>query len=174
MFNAIFFDRDGTLIEEPATETIDTWDKFRLKEGLASLVGLREAGFRFFIISNQEAIGEGGLSREFYDQTNAKLLAALEEQAIAIERIYTCSHTRSVRCECRKPGRGLIDQALREYDIDAAGSYIVGDRPSDVELAHAVGMKSIHLESPWHKLPTGPRPDFIAQNIGEAVAYILK
>jgi histidinol-phosphatase len=173
MLKAIFFDRDGTLIDEPETETVDTWEKFRLKEGLESLVSLRDVGFTFFIISNQEAIGEGGLSQGFYDATNAKLLAALAEHGIAVEKIYTCPHARSANCECRKPGRGLIDQALREYEIDVPHSYIIGDRPSDVELGNVVGLKTIYIESPWHKLPPDLKPNYTSAGLVPAVAYTL-
>jgi imidazoleglycerol-phosphate dehydratase/histidinol-phosphatase len=169
----IFFDRDGTLIDEPETETINTWEKFHLKDGLGSLVKLRDAGYKFFIISNQEAIGEGGLSQEFYDTTNTKLLGVLAEHGITIEKVYTCPHARTANCECRKPGRGLIDQALREYAIDVPNSYIIGDRPTDVELGQLVGMKCVHLESPWHKLPQGAEPKFVAQNLPQIVDYIL-
>lgn len=173
MLKAIFFDRDGTLIDEPATETIDTWDKFRLKDDLSALIPLNHAGYTFFIISNQEAIGEGGLKEEFYNQTNAKLREALGKVGLTVENIYTCPHARNAGCACRKPGRGLIDQALREYDVDVANSYIVGDRPTDVELGHLVGLKSIFVESPWHKLPTTPQPNAVAKDLGEVVAHII-
>ena len=175
MIKAVFLDRDGTLIDEPdtPTEAVASWEQFKLKSDLVSLVDLQKAGYVFFIISNQEAIDEGNLSIEFYEATNKRLVDELKQLGISIEKIYTCQHARAVNCLCRKSKRGLIDQALAEYDIDMPNSYIVGDRPTDVELGLLVGARTAYIESPKHKLSTNLQPDFTAHDLGEVVVHVL-
>jgi histidinol-phosphate phosphatase family protein len=173
MLKAIFFDRDGTLIDEPVTEIVNSWDKFHIKKGIKELKRLQTFGYTLFIISNQEAIGEGCLDTDFYQATNNELISSFKDAGVEIEKIYTCPHARSTNCICRKPARGLIDLALKEYQIDLVNSFIVGDRVTDVELSKKVGMMSIYIESSHHKLPSGLQPNFIAKGLSEVVLYII-
>src|SRR5665213_1017775 len=108
----IFFDRDGTLINEPASKAIASWEDFKMRDDIGSLKKLNDAGYTLFIISNQTPISTGALSMEFYEETNKKLVEELEKLSIKIEHIYTCPHGPDDNCSCRKPKRGLIDQAL--------------------------------------------------------------
>ena len=107
MIKAIFIDRDGTLLDEPETEIINTWDKFRIKDEIHCLAKL-PSEYKFFIISNQEGINEGKLEQKFYYETNQKLLTALKKFDVEIEKVYTCPHTIKENCGCRKPKTGLI------------------------------------------------------------------
>ncbi|MBI2427116.1 MAG: HAD-IIIA family hydrolase [Candidatus Kerfeldbacteria bacterium] len=172
MIQTIFIDRDGTLLDEPITEIINSWDKFKIKNDIHCLAKLLSE-YKFFIISNQEGINEGKLEQEFYDNTNKKLLSALGEHGIKIEQIYTCPHVMEENCDCRKPKTGLIEQATKDFQIDRQKSWIIGDRISDIKLAETVGMKSIFIQSELHKIGDN-KPNFVAVNLCEAVEYITK
>jgi len=172
MIKAIFIDRDGTLLNEPKTEIINTWDKFRIKNEIHCLTKL-PSEYKLFIISNQEGINERKLEQKFYDETNKKLLSALDKHGVKIEKIYTCPHTIEENCNCRKPKVGLIKQANKDFQIIIEKSWIIGDRISDVVLAQTSGMKSIFIKSQLHALDD-IRPDFIAENLCEAVENINK
>lgn len=173
MTNAIFIDRDGTLLDEPATETIDTWDKFKIRDNISSLSKLQNAGYKLFIITNQEGINEGKLDKSFYDATNDKLLAALQKNSIRIEKIYTCHHAIAENCACRKPKTKLVDEAVNDFQINRERSWVIGDRISDIKLAFASGMRSVFVKSEFHKIE-GVKPDFVADDLNKAVKYILK
>lgn len=82
-------------------------------------------------------------------------------------------------CECRKPAPGMIRRAEREFGVDVSRSFVVGDRWLDVELGHAAGVRSVLVRTGYglaeEARPEGaPRPDLVADNLIEAVAWILR
>lgn len=167
---AIFIDRDGTLIDEPETEIINTWDKFNIKKEINCLQELLSE-YKIFIISNQEGINEAKLEESFYKETNEKLVEVLGENNVRIEKIYTCPHAVAENCNCRKPKTGLIDLAKEEFGIDPENSWVVGDRISDILLAKNIGAKSVFITSSNHT-PESSSPDFIADDLCGAIQYI--
>ena len=170
MAKAIFFDRDGTLIDEPSGEgTVNEWNLFKLKPDLASLKELEQDGYLFFIVTNQPALSTGRLSRDFYDQSNEALLKSLP---ITIEKIFTCPHTKDTPCTCRKPQAVAVPQMIAEYGIEPGDSYTVGDRRSDVELGRRYGLRTILVSNP-HLDQGDIRPDYFADNLAQAVRYII-
>lgn len=172
MIDAVFIDRDGTLLDEPKTEIINTWDKFKVKNEIRCLAKL-PSEYKLFIISNQEGINEGKLGQKFYDETNQKLLIALKKFGVKIESIYTCPHAIKENCNCRKPKTGLIEQANKDFQIAKRKSWVIGDRTSDIVLAQTSGMKSIFIKSKFHALDD-IKSNFVAENLCEAVGYINK
>lgn len=160
------------MLDEPTTEIINTWDKFKIKNDIYCLAKL-SGKYKFFIISNQEGINEEKLKQEFYDETNKKLLSALEEYNVKIEKIYTCPHAITESCDCRKPKTRLIEQAIKDFQINREKSWIIGDRISDIKLAEVAGMKSIFIQSELHKIGDS-KPNFIAVDLCGAVEFIAK
>jgi histidinol phosphatase-like enzyme len=81
-------------------------------------------------------------------------------------------------CDCRKPGRGLVDRAVRELDIDPARSFVVGDRWVDVALARAVGASGVLVRTGYGMSVEQQRPDdltadAIVDNLIAAASWIL-
>jgi D-glycero-D-manno-heptose 1,7-bisphosphate phosphatase len=121
-------------------------------------------------------------------EVHEQLTKTLQQEQARIDRILFCPHYRrgSVKeyatdCACRKPRTGLIDQACAEFDIDLGNSYVVGDRYTDIELAHRAGLKGILVETGYgrgdveHVLPhLAAGPDHIAKDLLDAVHWILK
>lgn len=173
MIKAVFLDRDGTLLDEPKSEIVNTWGTFKIKNDIHCLSGLPRAGYTLFIVLNQEGINEGVLSRKFYNETNERLCSVLHRGSVDIEKIYTCPHSHLENCGCRKPNSGLIEQAVRDYQIIRDESWVIGDRLTDVALARASGIRSILISSGFHTIGE-ISPDFIAPDLCTAVAHITK
>src|SRR5207247_2442635 len=69
-------------------------------------------------------------------------------------------------CDCRKPGRGLVDRAAAEFGIDPAQSFVVGDRWLDVELARVISGRGVLVRTGYGLAEeTRPRPDLAADAI---------
>lgn len=175
----VFLDRDGTLNPDPGY--IRSPDQFELFSGVAeALARLKRAGARLIVVTNQSGVARGFLSREDLDAVHMKLKRLLESADVALDAIYFCPHHPDDGCECRKPNRGMIDQAVREYGINLDRSYLIGDHLRDIELAKRVGARSILVttgvvppqEAERLKV-SGPAPDWIAPSLAEAADWLL-
>lgn len=146
MKRALFIDRDGTLIEEPADEQIDSIDKFRLlPHVLSSLSFLRtHTDFEFVMVSNQDGLGTPAYPQEVFDQFQNLLLHTLSTEGITFDDILIDRSFPEDHLPTRKPGIGMLTKYITgEYDL--AGSYVIGDRPTDAQLARNLGCKAIIL-----------------------------
>ena len=146
MKRALFIDRDGTLIEEPADEQIDSIDKFRLlPHVLSSLSFLRtHTDFEFVMVSNQDGLGTPAYPQEVFDQFQNLLLHTLSTEGITFDDILIDRSFPEDHLPTRKPGIGMLTKYITgEYNL--AGSYVIGDRPTDAQLARNLGCKAIIL-----------------------------
>ena len=143
MNKAIIFDRDGTLIE----------DKNFLKQkaevvfyniDLELMKDLNKTYF-FFIVSNQSGISKNIISEQDVEEVNAYIADFFKKNNIYFENIYYCPHQDSDECNYKKPGTGFIDIIKQEYHITTAESFVIGDHPSDIQLAYNSGMQGIYL-----------------------------
>jgi imidazoleglycerol-phosphate dehydratase/histidinol-phosphatase len=139
----LFIDRDGTLIAEPDDFQIDRFEKFRLQPGcIAALQKLREAGWTFVMVSNQDGLGTESFPLKDFEGPQNLLLQILESQGISFQEILICPHKPEDQCECRKPKIGLVKAYLEFGRIDSENSFVIGDRPTDAELAKNMGLKA--------------------------------
>jgi imidazoleglycerol-phosphate dehydratase/histidinol-phosphatase len=142
----IFIDRDGTLLEEPEDKQIDSLNKFKLLENvIISLIKLKNAGYRFVMITNQDGLGSNNYSLDNFNLIQNLLLNILESQGIYFDKILICAHFESDNCFCRKPKVGLLVEYLVSQKIDLADSYVIGDRDSDLELSKNLNIKGLKL-----------------------------
>ena len=94
-----------------------------------------------------------------------------------MDGVYYCPHAPGAGCECRKPASGLVLRAAREHGLDLKHSYLVGDQGGDIECGRAVGMRTVLVETGLPQERPGPsaaRPDHVAKDLGDAVAWILQ
>src|SRR5438094_9304506 len=98
-----------------------------------------------------------------------------------LDGVYFCPHVPADECNCRKPRTGMLEQAARELRLDLKSSFDVGDRHSDVELAHRAGARSILVrtvhgdsELPWHAKAWPRQPEFVAADMLDALNCSLK
>ena len=146
----LFVDRDGVLLEEPADEQVDSYEKFRLvPECIPALLQLRDAGFEFVMVSNQDGLGTPAFPREAFEGPQRLLLQVLRSQGIAFREVLVDGHFAADGHPDRKPGIGMVLHYLRDRGIDLDASAMVGDRESDMEFARALGVRGFHFGRGW-------------------------
>jgi imidazoleglycerol-phosphate dehydratase / histidinol-phosphatase len=142
----VFVDRDGTLVEEPPDEQVDRLDKIRLMpDVMAALLALRRAGFELVMVTNQDGLGTASLPREAFEQAQQFILQLFASQGISFDAVFVCPHFKRDACGCRKPRTGLVEDYLRQDPIDAARSYMIGDRDTDLEFAANLGITGLKV-----------------------------
>jgi heptosyltransferase-2 len=172
----VFLDRDGTL--NPDLGYIGSPDRFELFPGVAlALARLTRAGARLVVVSNQSGVGRGLFSSADLEAIHAKLRRLLHAAGVSLDAIYACPHHPDERCGCRKPETGMIDQAVRELEIDLSRSYLIGDHAKDMELAKRVGAKRVWVTTSEYGAgalsESGDDAAVIAASLDEAVTWIL-
>ena len=148
----LFVDRDGTLIAEPADRQIDSVEKFALLPGVVpALLALRDAGWRFVMVTNQDGLGTKSYPRRKWDQIQALLMGVLSSQGIVFDDVLVCPHRPADACECRKPRLGLLRGYLADADWDRTRSRVIGDRDTDLQLARNMGIRGIKMGT-WPRI----------------------
>lgn len=161
----LFVDRDGTIIEEPSDFQIDSYAKLRFVRGvIPALLKLRDAGFEFVLVSNQDGLGTGSFPRESFEGPHALMLQVLESQGISFREQLIDESFEHEHKPTRKPGLGMLLHYLRDRGIDLANSAVVGDRETDLQLAANLGCRGFRLapgpdtwDSIAHELADAPR-----------------
>lgn len=144
----LFIDRDGTLIVEPDDKQIDSLQKLRLVPGvIAALIRLRDAGYTFVMVSNQDGLGTESFPEPTFREPHEFLRELLASQGIHFAAEFICPHKPADGCTCRKPKTGLLDDYLRDQPIDRQHSYVIGDRETDLELARNMGIQGIRVRT---------------------------
>jgi imidazoleglycerol-phosphate dehydratase/histidinol-phosphatase len=142
----LFVDRDGTLVEEPPDEQIDTLEKVRFLPGVfAALSELKRRGYRLVMVTNQDGLGTDSFPRAAFEKAHQFILDAFSSQGIDFDAVFVCPHFRTDGCECRKPKTGLLEAYLRESAIDRASSAVIGDRDTDLQLASNLGIRGVRV-----------------------------
>ena len=142
----VFVDRDGTLIEEPADEQVDSLAKFRLvRDVVPALRALRDAGFELVMVTNQDGLGSASFPVTAFEPPQRLLLEILETQGVSFSAVHVDSTTALAPGPGRKPAVGMLLDYLREGRLDFARSAVVGDRDTDVELARNLGVRGFRL-----------------------------
>jgi imidazoleglycerol-phosphate dehydratase / histidinol-phosphatase len=140
----LFVDRDGTLIEEPPDEQVDSIEKIRFMPGVfAALRQARDAGYLLAIVTNQDGLGSSSFPQSAFDVPNQFMLDAFSSQGIEFDAVFVCPHRKSDGCDCRKPKTRLVENFVRERAVDLAASAMVGDRPTDFEFATNLGVRGL-------------------------------
>jgi imidazoleglycerol-phosphate dehydratase / histidinol-phosphatase len=142
----LFIDRDGTLVEEPDDEQVDSLAKVKLMPGVVpALLALRDAGYRFVLVSNQDGLGTPAFPEPRFREAQDFLRALLASQGIHFDAEFFCPHRAEDGCDCRKPRTGLLRGYLADRSIDRDASCVIGDRDTDVELAANLGVAGLRV-----------------------------
>jgi imidazoleglycerol-phosphate dehydratase/histidinol-phosphatase len=153
----LFIDRDGTLVEEPSDEQVDSLEKIRFLPGVfAALTELKRRGYRFVMVTNQDGLGTASFPQEAFEKPQQFILEAFRSQGIEFEAIFVCPHFKTDGCACRKPKTALLDDFMREGGVDLAASAVIGDRDTDLELAANLGLKGLRVRGQGSETDTWP------------------
>lgn len=145
----VFLDRDGTLIYEPwDTKQVDESSKLRILPGvIKELKRLRQIGYVFVIVTNQDGLGTNTFPIEKFDAVQEEMLGRFRDEDINFYRIFICSHFEDDHCDCRKPKTGLVAKFLSEEVIDFEHSFVLGDRDTDMEFARNIGVSGYKVKT---------------------------
>jgi len=146
----LFIDRDGTLVEEPADEQVDTFEKLRFTKGVfRNLSFIREKlDFKLVMVSNQDGLGTPSFPEDTFWPIHNLILRTLESEGITFDAIHIDRHFPEDNHPDRKPGTGMLKEYMDNTAYDLAGSYVIGDRDSDRQLAANLGCKALILGDP--------------------------
>jgi D,D-heptose 1,7-bisphosphate phosphatase len=168
---AVFLDRDGTIARD--VHYCRRPEDFKLfKDVPVSIKKLNEKGYKTVLVTNQSGIARGYFSEDTLVRIHQKMKDELAAAGATIDAIYYCPHHPDEHCECRKPGTALFLKAAKELDIDLGHSYMVGDTPGDIEAGNTLGCKTVLVTT--NDTALSACPDHQANNLGEAVKWILR
>ncbi|MBS5881742.1 MAG: HAD-IIIA family hydrolase [Lachnoanaerobaculum sp.] len=183
---AIFLDRDGTM--NVSKGFISKADDFELIPGtIEAIKAINKSGALAIVITNQPVIARGECSFEELHNIHNKLKTLLGEKGAFVDDIFYCPHhpdkgfegevpELKFDCECRKPKTGMIDEAVKKYNIDLSKSYMVGDSTMDLETARNAGIKSVLVNTGFagNDGKYDRSCDIEADNLFDAVEKIIK
>ncbi|NIJ78924.1 bifunctional histidinol-phosphatase/imidazoleglycerol-phosphate dehydratase HisB [Xanthomonas cannabis] len=175
----LFVDRDGTLITEPADYQIDAYEKLRFVDNvIPAMLKLRDAGYQFVIVTNQDGLGSESYPRASFDGPNNLMLQIFASQGIEFRDVLIDCSWPADNAPTRKPGIGLMVPYLQDRTIDWARSAMVGDRITDIQFAQNLNIRGFQLrteefggEWDWpgiaHELADAPRRAVVQRNTKE-------
>lgn len=172
MKKILFIDRDGTLIKEPEDEQIDSFEKLVFVEGMFRNLSFirKNLDFEFVMVSNQDGLGTASFPEETFWPVHNFILQTLKGEGVEFDDILIDRHFPEDNHPCRKPGTGMLTKYIDNPEYDIAGSFVIGDRESDAQLAENLGCKSLILGK------DGMNWDKIAEMLfaGERIAEIKR
>lgn len=179
---AMFLDRDGVINRDHAY--VHRWEDFEFMPGaIDAMRQLKQAGYALVVVTNQSGIARGYYTETQYQALTTQMQQALAEAGAAVDAVYHCPHhpqgavaELATNCDCRKPAPGMILQAARELNLSLADSFLIGDKPSDIEAARAAGVgrayrvRSSNAES---SDTSGTEADGVYADLAHCVAALL-
>ena len=182
---AVFLDRDGTLLEEAGY--LDRLERLVFFPYAIDAVRLlNRGGFAVVLITNQSGVGRGMYDEAFVHRAHDVIAERVAGGAAHIDGYYYCPHHPAadieqyrLRCECRKPGIGMLRQAAGELDLDLSRSFSVGDKWTDVQAGKAAGGAGILVRTGYGRSSElapreGVEPIAVADDLIAATAWILR
>jgi D-glycero-D-manno-heptose 1,7-bisphosphate phosphatase len=167
---AVFFDRDGTLMEE-VHYCSDPALVRAFPGAAAGLRRLRQAGWMIVVVTNQSGIASGKISLSQYQSVEAELHRQLDA---LVDAVYFCPDAASAPTPRRKPGTGMIEEAASDLGIDLSKSWMVGDKDIDIACGRAAGCRTILVRTGYgHGHAASSSPDHVVDGIAQCVDLIL-
>ena len=154
MKRVLFIDRDGTIIREPEDFQVDVLDKLRFIPGAITYLAkiARETEFVLVLVTNQDGMGTESFPETAFWPAQNFMLETLAGEGIEFADVYVDRTFPHENAPTRKPGTGMLTKYI-EGNYDLANSYVIGDRPTDVQLAKNLGSKAIYIRNKNFPLP---------------------
>lgn len=170
----VLLDRDGTIIKE--RHYLSDPQQVELLAGAASgLRQMQEMGLGAIAVTNQSGIGRGFFDEKRLWEIHQRMLELLTAESVFLEDIYFCPHTPADNCSCRKPLSGLVEQAAEKYGFNPQDSFVIGDKPCDIELGQRVGAITFLVRTGYGAEVAANQtlaPDYVVDDLLEAARII--
>lgn len=182
---AVFLDRDGTINE--FVGFLRSIDEFKLIDGVVDAIKkINASGYLAIVVTNQPVIARGEVTVEELNNIHNKMETLLGKEGAFIDGLYYCPHhpdkgfegeieELKINCDCRKPKTGLIDRAVKDFNIDLSESVIIGDSTLDIQTGKNAGIKTCLVRSgiQGEDRKYDAEPDLIADTLLDAVNDII-
>lgn len=171
---AVFIDRDGVLIRD--ADHLATTDGLSVyKRSAAALKLLRKAGFKVVVVTNQSGVARGYFTMAAVRRIHAELKRRLAASGARWDAIYVSPHGPSSAHPWRKPGTGMLLAAKRRFGLDLKGSFLIGDKTSDIECARRAGCASVLVKTgkAGRDKAYKARPAAVRRDVLSAARWIL-
>jgi len=166
---AVFFDRDGTLMED--VHYCADPELVKVFPGVSeALDDLRAAGFAIVLVTNQSGIGRGLFTEAQYGAVQSEFLRQIGPGRV--DASYFCPDAPDAPSACRKPEPGMLLKAAQDLGLDLAGSWMVGDKAADIECGRRAGTRTIQVRTGYGSDQAGA-PGFVAADAAAAARLIL-
>lgn len=148
MKKLLFIDRDGTLIKEPADEQVDSFEKLEFYPKAISVMKkiAEKLNFELVMVTNQDGLGTDSFPEDTFWPVQNFIIKTFENEGVKFDEICIDRTFPDQKAPTRKPGTALLTKYL-SGDYDLAGSFVIGDRKTDVLLAKNLGCKAIYLDN---------------------------
>lgn len=168
----LFLDRDGVINRRVMDGYVTKWAEFEFLPGAREAIVKLSGKFgRIIVVTNQQGVGKGVMSREAVQEIHEKMISDLEEAGGRIDKVYFSPHLSSEDHPMRKPGTGMYEKALDDFPgIEKDKCMMVGDTPADILFGKRAGMKTVlvgPVENDFH-----PPPDFKFRDLQEFAGQV--
>lgn len=181
----VFVDRDGVI--NKSVDQLSRAEQFELLPGVTKgISALNHSLYRSVLVTNQPVIARGECTFEELERTHRKMETLLGQEGAYFDRIYFCPHhpdkgfadevpELKVRCACRKPEPGMLEQGLKDLNGDPQSSWMIGDSSADLLAARNAGVHSILVETGNAGLDAKyfVLPDYVLPDLYSATQFIL-
>ena len=166
---AILLDRDGTIIIDK--DYLNTPDGVELLPGaIDGLVEFTRKGYVLVVVTNQSGVARGLIQEANIHLIHKRIDELLAPHGIRIAKYYY-NTTADAKHPDRKPNPGMLVSAIRDLNLDAAKSWMIGDRQADVEAGMSAGVRTMFVENDRHKL-VGVQPVYLIKNLVDAAKIV--
>lgn len=149
---AVFLDRDGVLVED--VNYLCRPAQLNILPNVLAALKLLQNEYQLIVVTNQSGVARGFFTEEDLLDVHTALADWFWAGGVVVDGFYYCPHLENasvaaynIDCICRKPRPGMVLQAINDFGVALGRSFLIGDRPSDMETANAAGVIGIHVSS---------------------------
>lgn len=168
---AVILDRDGVINLDKGY--IHRIEDFELLPKVIDALRLIPPDFKLIVITNQSGIARGLYTEDQFLTLTERIKELLSEKGIQLDRVYYCPHSPSDNCRCRKPGTALLEQAIKDFDLDPNRCWVIGDKASDIKMGETAGCHTILVNATSQDELYLVNPEYVAEDLYDAICHIL-
>ena len=170
----VLLDRDGTIIKECHYLSDPSLVEL-LPSAAEGMRQLQAMGLGLVVVTNQSPINRGFFGEERLEEIHQRLRLLLANEGIHLAAIYHCPHRPEEQCACRKPNSGMVDRAVEDLGLSPIASFVIGDKPCDIELGQQIGATTFLVRTGYGAKVEADgyaKADYIVDNLKDAAQKI--